>query len=91
MFLIRIRIRTNMSWIRNTDLNIFEILFFYVFHLQLFLESKLFLKFFVNLFCQSLLMETCSLGSDHPVLKTAKRLLYHGKNNMQVQFIEVRA
>ena len=24
-------------------------------------------------------------GSDHPVLKTAKRLLYHGKNNMQVQ------
>lgn len=23
-------------------------------------------------------------GSDHPVLKTAKRLLYHGKNNMQV-------
>jgi len=25
------------------------------------------------------------IGSDHPVLKTAKRLLYHGKNNMQVR------
>jgi hypothetical protein len=36
-------------------------------------------------------METCSLGSDHPVLKTAKRLLYHGKNNMQVQFMEIHA
>jgi len=25
------------------------------------------------------------IGSDHPVLKTAKRLIYHGKNNMQVR------
>ncbi|XP_023321309.1 decaprenyl-diphosphate synthase subunit 2 [Eurytemora carolleeae] len=25
------------------------------------------------------------VGSDHPVLKTAKRLLYYGKNNMQVR------
>jgi len=25
------------------------------------------------------------IGSDHPVLKTAKRLIFHGKNNMQVR------
>jgi len=25
------------------------------------------------------------IGSDHPVLKAAKRLLYHGKNNMQIR------